>query len=92
MTKIGSSLFIILVLILGALWAGNKVLVEKHIERLDNLNIKAVKSKKNLPQYGKVHTKAYVVGKENNETIKIIEQKIGYQPTTYKEGKTDVPH
>lgn len=80
-------------IIFVALWAGNKMLVEKNIKNLDELNKKAVKTKY-IPKDGKIDTKAYIVGKESNETIKIIEHKIdtSYKSKTYKEGKINVPH
>ncbi len=62
-------------------WAGNKQMVEKTVEELDDLNKQAVKQIPDLPEDGKVDMKARVTYEKKKPVFDIY-----YKNTGEKEG------
>ena len=58
-------------------WAGNKKMVEKTVEELDDLNKEAVKQIPDLPKDGKVDMKARVTYEKKKPVFDIYYKKTG---------------
>lgn len=66
-------------------WAGNKQMVEKTVEEMDELNKQAVQQIPDLPESGKVNIKADVTYEKGEPVFDIYYKKI----TGEKEGTLD---